>query len=617
MATDPPTADTETRVPFSHYAALLRQQLRPHAPRVLLLAGFMFTGIGLQLVGPQLVRFFIDTAIPGDTDATTADEVVEPPPVLRYFVDVEAPGGGARILLVAAAAFIAIGILRQLTTLVSSYLGQDIGWRVTNRMRGELALHCLNLDMWFHNARTPGEMVERVDGDTTTMANFFSEFVVQVIGNALLLIGVLAFVWREDWRVGVALTLFSMLALFVYDRTRNVAVPLYTAEREGYSRLYGFLEERLVGIEDIRTNGGIPHAMDRFYEENDEVYGRVRRAEIMGEILRSITGVLFALGHALAMGLGFYLFREGTFTIGAVYLVFDYTRMLRRPLYNISRQINDLQRATAGMRRVEELYRTTSRIEDGAQRLTTRQGVEVAFDDVTFAYVAGEPVLRGVSFSLDPGKTLGLLGRTGSGKTTITRLLFRLYDPQAGDIRLDGTPITKLRAADLRSRVALVTQDVQIFHASLRDNLALFGEHVGDARIRAVLDDLGLSDWVNGLPDGLDTEITASSLSAGEAQLLAFTRVFLRDPAVVILDEPSSRLDPATERRIDMAVGKLLAGRTGIIIAHRLGTVQRVDDIMILQDGAIREHGPRAELVADPESRFSELLRTGLEEDMA
>jgi ATP-binding cassette, subfamily B, bacterial len=590
LATDPSTADTDTRVPFSHYAALLREQLRPHTPRVLLLALFMFSGIGLGLINPQLLRYFIDTA---------------------------KAGGAVRALLMAAGAFIGISIARQLITLVSSYLGQDIGWRVTNRMRGELALHCLNLDMWFHNARTPGEMVERVDGDTTTMANFFSEFVVQVIGNAIFLVGVLALVWREDWRVGGALTIFSALALFVYNLTRNVAVPLYTAEREGYSRLYGFLEERLVGIEDIRTNGGIPHTMDRFYEENDEVYGRVRRAEIMGELLRSITGVLFALGHGLAMGFGIFLFREGTFTIGTVYLVFHYTSMLRRPLYNISRQINDLQRATAGMRRVEELYRTTSRIDDGSQRLTTRDGVAVAFDDVTFAYVDGEPVLRDVSFTLEPGKTLGLLGRTGSGKTTIARLLFRLYDPQAGDIRLDGAPITKLRTADLRSRVALVTQDVQIFHASVRDNLALFGEQTPDARILAVLDDLGLSDWVHGLPDGLDTEMTAATLSAGEAQLLAFTRVFLRDPALVILDEPSSRLDPATERRIDRAVNKLLDGRTGIIIAHRLGTVQRVDDIMILQDGTIREHGPRADLVANPESRFSELLRTGLEEDMA
>ncbi|MBT5536706.1 ABC transporter ATP-binding protein, partial [Candidatus Poribacteria bacterium] len=511
MATDPSTADTDTRVPFSHYAALLREQLRPHTPRVLLLALFMFSGIGLGLINPQLLRYFIDTA---------------------------KAGGAVRALLMAAGAFIGISIARQLITLVSSYLGQDIGWRVTNRMRGELALHCLNLDMWFHNARTPGEMVERVDGDTTTMANFFSEFVVQVIANALLLVGVLVFVWIEDWRVGVALTLFSALALYVYNLTRSVAVPLYAAEREGYSRLYGFLEERLVGIEDIRTNGGIPHTMDRFYEENDEVYGRVRRAEIMGELLRAITGVLFAFGHALAMGLCIVLYREGTFNKGAVFLIFNYTAMLRRPLFNISRQINDLQRATAGMGRIDELYRTTSKIEDGSRPMVDDPALAVEFDGVTFEYVEGQPVLRDVSFELAPGKTLGLLGRTGSGKTTITRLLFRLYDPQHGDVLLGGAPVTEMPADDLRKRVALVTQDVQIFQASVRENLALFGPDVDDARIMQALEGLGLSDWALGLPDGLDTEITSSTLSAGEAQLLAFTRVFLRDPGLVILDEP-------------------------------------------------------------------------------
>ena len=590
MATDAPPTDTPARVPFSHYAALLRQQLHPHIGRVALLALLILTGIGLGLVNPQLLRYFIDTA---------------------------REGGELRPLFMAAGAFIGISVLRQLADLASSYLGQDVGWRVTNRMRGELALHCLNLDMWFHNDHTPGEMVERVDGDTTTMANFFSQFVVQVIGNALLLVGVLVFVWREDWRVGLALTLFSALALLVYNLTRNVAVPLYTSEREGYSRLFGFIEERLVGIEDIRTNGGIAHTMDRFYAENSDVYVRVRRAEVMGELLRSITGVLFALGHGLAMGFGIYLYREGSFTIGTVYLVFHYTAMLRRPLFNISRQINDLQRATAGMRRVEELYRTTSRMSDGSKALTGAESLRVAFDHVTFAYAPGEPVLRDVSFTLEPGKTLGLLGRTGSGKTTITRLLFRLYDPQDGVVRIGDTPITELRTEELRRRVALVTQDVQIFHASVRENLALFGEATTDTRIMGVLDELGLSDWVDSLPEGLDTEITASTLSAGEAQLLAFTRVFLRDPSLVILDEPSSRLDPATERRIDRAVSKLLDGRTGIIIAHRLGTVQRVDDILILQDGAVREHGARQRLVSDPDSRFSELLRTGLEEDMA
>ncbi|MBI1924394.1 ABC transporter ATP-binding protein [Candidatus Poribacteria bacterium] len=541
----------------------------------------------------------------------------------------------------------AIGVLSQGVVLISSYLGQDVGWRATNRMRGDLAFHCLNLDMWFHHEHTPGEMVERVDGDTTALSNFFSEFVLQVIGSTFFLIGVLILVFREDWRIGVALMAFAVIAFLVYNLTRSIAVPIYTAEREGYSKLFGFLEERLTGIEDIRTNGSIAYTMERFYNVNRDVYGRVVKSEVMGEVLRTITAVLFVLGYALAMGMSIYLYRNGAFTIGTVFMVFQYTAMLRQPLDQISRQINDLQKATAGLKRIEELYRTETRIQDGTETLPSpltplppspqacgegeggeaasgegerrgKGGLSVEFDNVTFSYVEGETVLKEVSFQLSPGRVLGLLGRTGSGKTTITRLLFRFYDVDTGQICIGGTPIEKIRLENLRQHVGMVTQDVQLFNATVRENMTLFNPAITDRQILAIIEELGLSAWYESLKDGLDTMLAAGGggLSAGEAQLLAFARVFLKNPGIVILDEPSSRLDPATEQQIDRAVQKLLQNRTGIIIAHRLGTVQRVDEIMFLEDGRIREYGEREKLVGDANSRFSQLLKTGLEEEI-
>ncbi len=581
------------RVPLRHYATLLTHYLRPHWKRVVFLGVFMFTGIGLNLLNPQIIRYFIDTA--------QADGAVEN-------------------LIWAGIAFLAIGIIRQGVQIVSSYLGQDVGWRATNQMRNTLAHHCLNLDMGFHHEHTPGEMIERVDGDTTALSNFFSQFVIHVIGSSFFLLGVLILVFREDWRVGAALTAFSILAFVVFNLTRNIAVPIYTAERESYARLYGFIEERLLGLEDIRTNGAGDYTVNRFYGVNNGVFDRVKRSEIMSEGLRAITGIMFALGYALAMGMGIWLYREGTFTIGAVFLVFHYTSMLREPLFQISQQINDLQRATAGLKRIEELHRVQTRIRDGNEKLSAPTGklevmpLGIAFDNVHFAYNPGDSVLRNISFSLDPGKTLGLLGRTGSGKTTITRLLFRFYDIQRGQIRIGDQNIRDILLDDLRQHVGLVTQDVQLFNASLRDNLTLFRPDVSDKKIVAILDDLGLGAWYASLPDGLETELVSGSLSAGEAQLLAFARVFLKDPGLVILDEPSSRLDPATEQNINFAVERLLQNRTGIIIAHRLETVERVDNILILDDGQVGEYGRRADLVADPNSQFSRLLNTGLEE---
>ena len=575
------------RVPFRQYAALLSQYLKPQWIRVTLLAIFIFSEKGLSLLNPQILRYFIDTA--------------------------EA-GGATRSLIIAGVAFFAIAALGQVVMLVNTYLGQDVGWRATNQMRGDLAHHCLQLDMSFHHEHTPGEMVERVDGDTAALSNFFSEFIVQVMGSLLLLGGILIVLTFEDWRIGIPLTGFVVVAIVVFNLTRNIAVPVYTAEREGYSRLFGFLEERLTGIEDLRTNGGIDYTMDRFYDVNRDVYGRAVKAHVMGEVLQTIGGVLFALGIALTMGMSIYLFQIDAFTIGTVYLVIHYTVMLRDPLIMISRQINELQRATAGLKRIEELYRITPSIADGTETLPTSGAIGIEFDNVTFGYTEDESVLKDVSFHLTPGRSLGLLGRTGSGKTTITRLLFRLYEINNGQIRVGSKPIEEIRLDDLRNRIGMVTQDVQLFNATVRENLTLFDARIPDDRIISIIEELGLSEWYQSLPNGLDTLLEDTGLSAGEAQLLAFARVFLKDPRIVILDEPSSRLDPATEQRIDNAVQRLLKGRTSIIIAHRLGTVQQVDEIMVLADGEIREHGERRRLVQNPDSLFSQLLKTGLEE---
>jgi ABC-type multidrug transport system fused ATPase/permease subunit len=246
-----------------------------------------------------------------------------------------------------------------------------------------------------------------------------------------------------------------------------------------------------------------------------------------------------------------------------------------------------------------------------------QSSVSLFFDHVTFGYEE-DKVLDEITFRLEAGQVLGLLGRTGSGKTTLTRLLFRLYDPTAGVVVLNGRPLPTIPLAQLRQQVSIVTQDVQLFEASVRDNLTFFNEAISDEQILAVLDELGLQSWLAALPAGLDTVLQGNSgLSAGEAQLLAFARAFLQQPGLVILDEPSSRLDPATEQLLERAVSKLLNGRTGIIIAHRLATVQRADMILVLDNGRLLEFGPREQLAADPDSHFYALLQVGLTEVLA
>jgi ABC-type multidrug transport system fused ATPase/permease subunit len=310
---------------------------------------------------------------------------------------------------------------------------------------------------------------------------------------------------------------------------------------------------------------------------------------------------------------------QGDLTIGAVYLIFHYNMMMRWPLNQLTHQLRDLQSAQAGLERIQELFDTRPQVQDVPEdhAKTLPDGpLSVQFHHVDFGYAEESLVLKNVSWQVKPGEIIGVLGRTGCGKTTITRLLCRLYDPAEGHVMLGGLPLRAVTLADLRRRVGIVTQEVQLFQATVRENLTFFDPAIADDTILSEIHDLGLGRWYAGLSDGLETKLSANSggLSAGEAQLLAFTRVFLKNPGLVILDEASSRLDPLTEQLIEHAVARLLQNRTGVIVAHRLTTVQRADKIMIMDDGQIIEFGDRAALAADSDSRFSQLLRTGLEE---
>jgi ABC-type multidrug transport system fused ATPase/permease subunit len=618
-------------IPLRQYSDLLVGYLRPQWPRVLLLAVLLLGSTALPLANPLILRRFIDSAVDGEP---------------------------TRTLVILAALFIGVALATQAVQVATTYVAETVGWTATNLLRADLVRHALRLDMPFHHTHTPGEMIERIDGDVTALTTFFSQFLLHIFSSVLLLTGVLIVLGVENLLVGGVMTVFTVTALVLLVRIRNLAVRQTTAERESSAQLFGFLEERLQGIDDIRTNGAGLYVMRRFYEKGRELYDSAFAAQKVSAWIWMSTMGVFALGYALALGLGAGLYLRGAITIGTVYLFFQYMQMLRRPLELIAEQLKQFQAASAGVGRVHELRRFRSAIVDASavvaptahnlhrqasalestaavnghaglgdrlpgvagadalDRNPTTAALSVEFDAVTFSYHDGEPVLSDISFAVRPGHVLGVLGRTGSGKTTLTRLLLRLYEAEQGAVRIGGVDVREIPTAELRRRVGVVTQDVQLFAASVRDNLTLFDDSVPDERIMAVLADLGLLDWFFSLPHGLETDLQSGGggLSAGEAQLLAFARVFLKGPGLVILDEASSRLDPATERLIERAVDRLLAGRTGLIIAHRLGTVQRADDILILDNGRIREHGPRDSLARDDTSRFAELLRTGMEQ---
>ena len=577
-------------LPLKQYWDLLSRHIRPQRRRFLVLLGLMLGSMGLQVVNPQIMRYFIDTAL---------------------------GAGPLRSLLLAAGAFILIAVLQQGVAVGVTYLGEAVAWTATNALRAELAWHCLNLDMRFHNEHTPGELIERIDGDVSELALFFSQFVVTMLGSGLLMLGILAALFHEDWRAGLAFSVFSVLTMLALMKVRNLGVKDQKARRQAEAELFGFVEEQLTGAEDIRSSGAVDFSLRELFRLQGNILRNDRRAHQKGWRIDNVMGLALTLGTLLAVGSGYTLFRAGAVTVGTIYLFIYYMNLLEGPIWMMTRQMGNFQTIGACVERLTDLRKIQPGVREAPTAGMLPGGpLSVAFEDVSFSYNDQETILQDLSFHIQPGQILGLLGRTGSGKTTLTRLIFRLYEPSGGQILLDGQNLRGFQIHGLRQRVGIVTQEVQLFRASVRDNLTFFDRDILDERILAVLGELGLMDWFKALPHGLDTELASSghNLSAGEGQLLAFARIFLRDPGLVILDEASSRLDPATEQRIERAIDRLLQNRTAIVIAHRLGTVQRADEIMILEDGQISEFGERASLAGDPESQFARLLKTGMEE---
>ncbi len=576
--------NSPTRVTLQQYIALLRAYLGPQRLRVAVMALLLAGSIALQLLGPQIIRVFIDA--------------------FEHNAEQQA-------LTITAVLYLAVAIGSRLVAALAAYACEDVGWNATNRLREDLTQHCLNLDRSFHSEHTPGELIERVDGNVNALAGFFSQFVIRVVGNVILMLGVLILMARENILFGVILAVYIVASILVFVRVQSLAVPYYKKHWQVQAELSGFWGELLNSLEEIASSGAARYMLRRYFS----LQRQENKTELKGIYfwagLENVGLAVDVLGTTIILALSAYFFIHGAITLGTLVLLLSYTTQLLDYTFDITDQFNSLQEVAASIERINEIYHTASRVQDGPGVTFATGALSLSCEDVSFHYEPTQPVLCDISFEIGAGETVGLVGRSGSGKTTLTRLLMRFYDPHTGVIRLGGQDLRQARLDDLRSRIGLVTQEVQLFRATLRDNLTFFDETIADERILDAIARLGIDAWYTRLAKGLDSELAGNGggLSAGEAQLLACIRVFLKDPQLIILDEATSRLDPATEKLITQATEKLLARRTAIIIAHRLSTIERVGRIMVMEAGAIVEYGQRTVLKDDPTSRYAQLLR--------
>ncbi|MEO0599533.1 MAG: ABC transporter transmembrane domain-containing protein, partial [Chloroflexota bacterium] len=347
------------KIPIRRYWQLLATYLKPQRTRVILLMAALLTGIAFQLINPQILARFID-AIVANTEGQT--------------------------LLTLALLYIGAAIIGQVLTVVSVYLASAVGWTATNELRADLAEHCLGLDMAFHKSRTSGELIERVDGDVNALSRFFSQFIIVILGNGLLLIGVVVALFFAHPIAGLAGLGFAVAALTVMLSLRNLAVPYFKEYRQQSAEFYGFANEQLAGREDIKANGARAFFMRRLYEINQHWMLAWHKARLAATTLWASTDATFALGSIIALGVGAYLFFQDAVTIGIVFLIYNYFTQLSRPISQIREQIELLQAADASILRIRELFDTTSDLDQTGSTPIPVGALAVTFNHVNFYY---------------------------------------------------------------------------------------------------------------------------------------------------------------------------------------------------------------------------------------
>ncbi|UJG44203.1 MAG: ABC transporter ATP-binding protein/permease [Candidatus Heimdallarchaeum endolithica] len=590
----------QSQIQMSDYWNLQKKYLQPHFIKVILLGLLLLSMTIIQVFSPFLIQWYIDLA----TENIGRILFSSTKKTLNFY----------------AFLYIILSLLQFTIYLGTVYIGQDLAWSTTNKLRYDLTFHTINLDMSFHNRFKAGEMIERIDGDINTLAQFFSQFSVQLLTSFLLIIGIITVLFIKNWIIGLVFFGFTIFAFILIYFLRDISVQNWEKERQSSSELFGVIEESLNAIEDIKTNDAIDFTLNKFFDKSRYNYKTFMNALFKELYILFGSWILLSLADILVFSPSFLLFENGKITLGTIFFVQMIVGILILPIYRIIRQVQQFQKAAASIRRITYLFHIKSEIKASGTKKIAPGAIELEFENVNFSYIDTEPVLKGVSFKLNKGKKLGLVGHTGSGKTTLSRLIFRLYDINEGNgrIKINNIDIKEYDIKNLRSNIAYVTQDIELFQASLRNNITFFDNRISDKKIIHIMFDLGLKEWFKRLPDGLDTIISSDEqgLSAGEAQLLTLTRVFLKKPNLVILDEASSRLDPVTENLVKAAIDKLLVNRTAIIIAHRLETLDNVDEILVLDKGKVIEYGERKKLVKDKNSYFYQLLKTGKIEEV-
>jgi ATP-binding cassette subfamily B protein len=566
--------------------------LRPYKWQVGIALGSILLKVGADVLGPYLTHVVID-------------RYLAPVPGLRTPLDFML--SSKPLVGIAQIAALGVGLLTFsfLLEYLQTYFMQWAGQMVMFDLRSQIFRHLQHMHIGFYDKNPVGRLVTRVTSDVDALNEMFTSGVVSIFEDVFVLAGIVWLMLRMNRNL--ALITFAVLPFIAIatklfrDRVRDS----YRRIRVAIARINGYLQEHVSGMVVLQLFNREERAFDKFSDVNATHMEAFKDAIMAHAVYYPIVEILSSVAIACVIWFGGNDVIRGTTTIGVLAAFIQYAQRFFRPIQDFSEKYNILQSAMASSERVFKLLDTPAEITSPAVTKTPEGPGRIQFDHVWFAYrtvAPSEPdwVLRDVSFTIEPGQTVAIVGHTGAGKTTIISLLMRFYDVQKGAVRIDGVDVKEMDLADLRRRFGVVLQDPFLFTGTVEGNIRLGTAWIEDADIEKAAEDVNLADFVRTLPGGFKEEVRerGSTLSTGQKQLISFARALAHAPKILILDEATSSVDTETEFRVRDALNRMVEGRTSVVIAHRLSTVQRADKIIVMHKGQVREMGTHQELLA-------------------
>lgn len=523
------------------------------------------------------------------------------PYLTKSLVDDALIGRNASALFRIVGLFAGIGAIGFVLNVVSGLLYTRVSADILFDMRRELYEHLQRLSPKFYATTRLGEIVSRINNDIGEIQRIAAEVALAWVGNVLFLAGAIVVLFLLDWQlfiVGLATLPLSVWALLIYRRQLDVRV---TNLRERSASIGSFLIETLQANRTVVTSGAERREVDRFSQLNRGFISSLMGLQRVHYLSGGLPSLLLVAGSAAVFVYGGWRVVEGTMTMGTLAAFMAYQARVVAPVQALMGLYGSLATAQVSWRRVEEILDTPPDVTEApdAVTLSTVRG-EVEFAGVSLSYGRGGAVIEDISFRASPGETLAIVGASGSGKSTVADILLRLLDPDTGVVRLDGHDLKTVRLADVRRHVQVVEQEPLLFHTSIDANIRYANPSATDAEVAGAVEAVGLTEFVAGLPEGLNTVVgdRGVALSAGERQRVALARALVANASVMILDEPSAALDPASERHVIEGYRRAMRGRTVIVISHRIEVVRGADRVVMIQGTRVVEQGTPAALSA-------------------